>query len=118
MNCECIFRYKPDPEHPGKPLELGRAISADVSNNIELYPVTISVITAKTKATANYDGGRCYTLRPGDIVLFVGGKYHHMNKTTIRPYLHGNNKKLLQDFEILFPKSHEIFFRDTYEFEE
>lgn len=124
MNCECVLRYRPDPENPVKPLFLGRAIAADISQKIELYPVTVSVITTDTPAFATYDAahgwghGKKATLKTGDLVLFVSGKLHYMNKNTIKRLLSTENKGLCAGFDILHPAAEEIFFRDAFAFDE
>ena len=48
-------------------------------------------------------------------VLFVGGKLHYMNKTFLRQMFDTEGKKLLTEFEIVFPTFSDDFFRDICE---
>ena len=119
MNCECIMVFKPDPNNPAEPETLAELLHFYVSDNIELYPVAVSKITRETRCYASYDAAHGWapknnktTLHNGDYVLFVGGKLHHMNKTTIKRYFPASDKQYLSHFAIIHPDTDEDFFED------
>lgn len=118
MNCECTVIYKPDRNDESKLHALACILSRYVSENVELYPVSISKVTKKTSAYKNYD--RTYgktVLQPGDYILFIAGKLHYMNKTTVKQYTPQNDKNFITNFEFLHPDTRDEFFTDILFFE-
>lgn len=115
MNCECVFVLKENRDKPDKLVEIAHAI-LDISDKIELYPVSVAEITAETKAYNTYDEAFGWQpkrqrtiLQTGDLVLFVGGKYHYMSKQALMRYL---PKNILADAKIVFPAPWQTFFDD------
>lgn len=124
MNCECVFVSKTDRADPAKILSLAAALLLDVSDNVELYPVAHSEITTETATYNDYDQafgwkpkGKKTMLHPNDHVLFVAGKYHYMSKAVLRNYMNKENRELLKDFQIVFPATHDPFFKDLYTYD-
>lgn len=64
MNTECVYR-------PTEQTIEGCKRFADRINNLdcELYPVSIARVTRKVNG-----------LKEGDLIVFVGGKYHYMTR--------------------------------------
>ena len=83
MNCECIYYRKGATKEDL--LRLAESIEACHERfGIEKYPTALSVMTADTKCADDYDGfGKKKTIPEGSLVLFVGGKLHHMSETYI-----------------------------------
>ena len=103
MNCECIYYRKGATKEDL--LRLAEAIEACHERfGIEKYPTAISVMIADTKCAEDYDGfGKKKTIPEGSMVLFVGGKLHHMSETYI-----GKSKYIP-----LFPVDHaDVHFKD------
>ena len=122
MNCECVLISKNDPHDEAKLHKLASMINERITYQCELYPYTISEIVKTTAAYNSYDEaagwrskGKRTTLNTGDKVLFVGGKLHYMNKTFLRQMFDTEGKKLLTEFEIVFPTFSDDFFRDICE---
>jgi hypothetical protein len=119
MNCEAIMIFKPNPKEKAEPETLAFLMQTFISENIELYPVAVSQITTETKCYPSYDAAQGYrpktkktTLFPGDYVLFIHGKLHHMNKNTMKRFLTAGDKQYLSHFEIIHPDAYETFFED------
>jgi hypothetical protein len=111
--------FKPNHREQAEPETLAFLMHTFISDNIELYPVAVSQITRETKCYSSYDEANGWkpktkktTLLPGDYVLFIGGKLHYMNKTTMRRFLTTGDRQYLSHFEIVHPDTDETFFED------
>lgn len=83
MNCECFYIVKDGTRDAARDLAKQIADTAD-AKGMELYPVCISLAVSDFKATSDYDNeGRSFTVKAGDWLVFVQGKYHCMCE--IRP---------------------------------
>ena len=118
MNTECIFLSN-TARTDKKALENLAVYINKLSDEMELYPVALSRITTETKCYPTYDQAAGWapknkktTILPGDLVLFVAGKYHYMSKQTLRRYANQEEKNLLSGFTILFPAAEKEFFED------
>ena len=115
MNCECVFVLDENRDNPEKLVKIAHAL-LEITDEIELHPFSVAAITTETKAYNTYDEafgwqpkGRCTRLNPGDLVLFVGGKYHYMSKRALARYL---PKAALTGVKIVFPSTDQEFFED------
>ena len=124
MNCECVFVSKTDRNDQARLEALARWL-APLEDEIELYPVALSRITRDIPSYSMHHSdvrvimngaGRKTTLRAGNLVLFVQGKYHYMSKSAIRRHLPQAAKNLLIDFQIVFPDADGTFFEDITEY--
>lgn len=119
MNCECVMVCKTDRTDIAKLRELASLLNRYVAENVELYPVCISEITDQTNAYRSYDAangwgpkGTKTTLNSGDLVLFIAGKLHYMNKSSVRNYLPASDRAILTDFDFWHPAADDDFFED------
>ena len=76
MNTECVYILKE------QTIESAHKFADKISKygeDREIFPVAISRITFRTTMTPDYDNfGKRFTVKPGTLVVFVGGKLHNM----------------------------------------
>lgn len=118
MNCECIFVLKDDRNNMDAYNRLAETVN---SLGCDLESWYISRITTTTKIynasdSAIWPGQQkrvVTTLNAGDLVLFVGGKYHYMFKRELYSCITANQKRALRDCIIGFPSNNAAdFFED------
>ena len=98
MNCECIYYRK------GATKEELLVLADDINRlSVELDPVAISIMKAKTEVATDYDAWeKPFNIPENSLVLFVYGKYHYMvNKHVGRKV-----------FKACFPTDYDIEFED------
>ena len=102
MNCECIY-YKKDATKEDL-MELAKKVE---SFDCELDPAAVSIMTAKTEVTTDYDHFRkSFNIPKDSMVLFVYGKLHYMSNIRM-----GN-----KTYKACFPTDYHIEFTDIEEF--
>ena len=81
MNTECIYSTSYNTEDEAQMKEHLKNVAKDIEAiQGEIYPISIARLTRDIKATRDVDNyGRNKILKNGTMVLFVGGKLHHMN---------------------------------------
>ena len=117
MNCECVLIDTRDRSGEGLSY-LADLISQYISPRFELYPAAISEITTPTTAYTTYDaaayfGGPHLTINPGQRVLFIQGKLHHMSVQAIKNHMPADERRAFTGCRIVFPKPNAAdFFTD------
>ena len=82
MNCECVYVLKE------QTMESAHKFAERINKygeDREIYPISIAKITRPTHMTTDYDNWCSpYIVKPGTLVVFVGGKLHNM--VEIKPW--------------------------------